>query len=259
VNYGLYTAASGMLTSLYRLDVHASNLANSETAGFKPDTPMTQQRLSVREEDGLAGLPGDAMLERLGAGVLLAPNRISMAQGSLQATDNALDVAIKGEGYFVVQDGPSSADRYVRLTRDGRFSGDGEGYLVLSANGMKVLDSGDQPIRLRRGGKVEIEANGWVRVDGTRLAQIQVAQVSSPQSLRKQGDNLFTGDLDLIARRRNVPSEVLQGFIERSAVDPVRTMLDIASAERGVSSAARLIQMHDDLMNRAINTFAKVG
>lgn len=261
MNYGLYTSASGMLTGMYRMDVQANNLANMETVGYKSDSPATRQRASAREEDGLGSLPSNELLERLGAGVLLAPNRVSQAQGSLQSTGNPLDVAITGQGYLVVRQGEGTGPESIRLSRDGRLTLNKEGRLVQSSTGLPVLDTSDQPITLpaARSNKVDIESNGWVKVAGERVAQIQLATVSDPTKLRKMGDNLMGGDQAMIAKRQEASGVLQQYHVERSTVDPVRTMLEISRAERAISSGAKMIQIHDELMSRAINTFGKVA
>ena len=117
MNYGLQIAASGVLVQMHRTDVLANNLANIDTVGFKPDWAGALARDPARREDGLLGLPSDALVERLGAGVLAAPTMTSFAQGPIRQTGRDLDAAIRGTGFFVVggESGPAS----LRLTRDG--------------------------------------------------------------------------------------------------------------------------------------------
>lgn len=112
MNYGLQISASGVLTSMYRQDVLANNLANMSTVGYKPDVPTTMLRDPARIEDDLGFMPSNDLIERLGAGVLSAPNRVSFAQGALETTNRPMDLAIEGDGFFVVRNdsggGPGS-------------------------------------------------------------------------------------------------------------------------------------------------------
>ena len=132
MNYGLYLAAGGTMTSMHRLEVAANNLANANTTGFKPDLAVSQARLPARLNDAAMAAPPRELLEQLGGGHWLGASRFDLSQGPLEATDNALDVAIDGEGFFVVaSDGQSQA----LLTRDGRFTLNDRGELVSSASG----------------------------------------------------------------------------------------------------------------------------
>ena len=76
MNYGLYLSASGVLTNLYRQDVFANNLANSETVGFKPDSPTVRQREPEAIEDNLGLGASQRLLDKLGGGVLAGPQSI---------------------------------------------------------------------------------------------------------------------------------------------------------------------------------------
>ena len=86
MNYGFYVSASGMLTSLHRQDVAASNLANVNTVGFKPDVALPLNRLPERLENG-ADVDPQELLEKLSGGVHLNPTRTILAQSSLQETE----------------------------------------------------------------------------------------------------------------------------------------------------------------------------
>ena len=253
MNYGLYVSASGVLTSMYRQDVQANNLANVNTAGFKPDIAATVARDAARVEDGVAYLPSNMMLERLGAGVLLAPNRVSQEQGTLQKTDGPLDLAIEGDGYFTVQtpDG-------VRLSRDGRMTMDTSGLLVQAASGYPVLDSAEQVIRLdpARPGGVMVGMDGTVSQGGGDAVRIGLVSVD-PAGVRKVGDSLL--EAPAAAVRGRAAGRVRQGMVEGSAVDPVKAMMGVTNAALAVGGNSRMIQLFDELMNRAISTFARIA
>jgi flagellar basal-body rod protein FlgF len=254
MNYGMYVSASGVLTSLYRQDIHANNLANINTAGFKPEITTTVAREAARVEDGLAHLPSNLMLERLGAGVLLAPNRVSTEQGALERTGEPLDLAIEGEGFFVIgtPDGP-------RLSRDGRLTVNADGLLVQAASGMPVLDASDETIRLDPRRPVTVASDGTLSQGGpgggVRLGFVAV----DAAGLRKIGDNLLEAPPAAMNARRAPTGRVHQGAIERSAVDPIKAMLGVTSAATAVTNNARMIQLFDDLMNRTISTFARMA
>lgn len=258
MNYGLQLSASGMFASMYAMDVAANNLANVETAGFKPDLVSTRMRDAVRPEDGVWNLPSNQLLERLGGGVLLQPNQVSFAQGTLEESGNPLDVAIKGDGFFVVAAGRDGAIQQ-RLTRDGRFTLDDSGRLVMAASGNPVLDPQNRPIRLDPSAEVMIDPDGTIRQRGAPVARLQVAQVPDPSSLTKEGESLFAASEAAMKARRPATGSVEQGMIEGSAVDAVKAMLAVSKAASAVTANARMLQMHDETVNRAINAFGRVA
>ncbi len=260
MNYGLYLSASGMQTAMYRMDVFANNLANMSTVGFKRDMPATRQRDVVRIEDGVTNLPSNKMLEALGGGVMLAPTRVVREQGVLEPTPNPLDVGIQGTGFMVVRQSAGTGPDNFKLTRDGRLTINRQGTLVQSTSGFPVLDSNDRPITLESRRPVRIDADGNVSQDGKLAGRIHVVDIADAGALRKQGDNLLSVPADVMARRTLATnSTIQQGTVERSTVDPIRATMQISSAERAVSRGARMIQIHDEVMQRAINTFGKIA
>ncbi len=260
MNYGLNISASGMQTALYRMDVFANNLSNMSTVGFKTDIPATRQRDVVRVEDGVGSLPSNKLLEALGAGVMLAPTRVSTGQGVLEPTPNPLDVGLNGPGFMVVRQSPGSSPDSFKLTRDGRLTINRQGLLVQSTSGFPVLDSADRPIALDASRPVRIDGDGTVRQDNKIVGRIHVVDVADRSALKKHGDSLLGVPADAMARRTlSTTSTLQQNTLERSTVDPIRATMNISSAERAVGRGARMIQIHDEIMQKAINTFGKVA
>jgi flagellar basal body rod protein FlgG len=262
MQHGMRIAASGAMVSLYRTDVLAANLANVNTVAFKPDSATTQSRLVAREEDNIPFMPSNPLLEQLGAGVLAGPRRTSFEQGPLQTTGNDLDLAIEGDGFFLVAVQTPQGEQ-TRLTRDGRFTRDDMGRLVQSATGMPVLGPGGAPITLPEG-PVTIDHFGVMHdAEGNPLAQLAIAAPADTSQLRKLGEGLYDAPPQVLAAANNQPPttsiRVHQGMLEGSAVDPVRAMMDITQAGRSVGSNSRMIGYHDQLLDQAINTFARVG
>ncbi|MBL8763047.1 MAG: flagellar hook-basal body complex protein [Phycisphaerae bacterium] len=259
MNYGMMVSASGMMSGLYRMDVWSNNLANVNTSAFKPDMPFARTRDAARQEDGLGFLPSNDMLERLGAGVTMGPNRLALAQGGLEPSTNALDLALDGIGFLMTRTGESSDPAQLRLTRDGRLALDERGRLVLSSSGLPLLDTDLRPITLDSDKPVSIDARGDVTQGGARIGRLAVVDVPDRDALRRSGEGLFSASPAIMARRTTAPAAVRQFHTERSGVDPVRALMQINSAQSAVSSAGRMIQMHDQLMDRAINTLGRVA
>jgi flagellar basal-body rod protein FlgF len=255
LNYGLQISASGVLTSMHRTDVLAANLANMDTVGFKPTFAGTLARDPVRVEDGVFGLPSNKLIERLGAGVLAAPTRTSFAQGPVTPTGRDLDAAIRGDGFFMVG-GQGDA---LRLTRDGQFTRNGRGELVATASGLPVLDTAGRPVVIGDRGVVQIDRDGTVTRDGAPVARLGIARFADPQRLTREGANLFAAPGQQPEILKPGETEVLQGHTEGSGVDEIKTMMDLTSAAQAISSNLGMVQYHDRLMDRAINTLGRVS
>jgi flagellar basal body rod protein FlgG len=259
MNYGMQLAASGALTGLYRMDVWANNLANLSTTAFKPDIPSLRQRDPASVEDGLGLMPSNRMLERLGGGVMAAPNRVNFEQGSPEWTGNDFDVAIQGEGFFVLRDEADSGGDRFRLTRDGRFLRDARGRLVSATTGLPVMDISNRAIVLADDAPVQIEPGGVVRQGGQVVAKIQLTAMGDKTRLSKLGHSMFLAPADLLANRQPASGQIQQRYKEGSAVDPIAALLAVTDAQRAVEGASRLIQGHDRLMDRAINGLGRVA
>lgn len=257
MNYGFQIAASGVLTSLYRQDVAANNLANARTVGFKPDITATRQRAAVRQEDDLQGIPSNVMLERLGGGVLLNRNRTSFEQGNLDAA-GPLDLGFQGDGFFVVRESVNGGSDRIRLSRDGRMTRNSEGILVQAGSGMPVLDAQNRPILLPSG-PVQISGDGMIRQGNTEIARIRLVSVPNKDRLTKMGNSLFQAPNDAVAGMRPATGVVKQGYVEQGAIDEIKAMMEVTDAGRDVDASLSMIQQQDRMMDRAINTLGRVS
>lgn len=252
MNYGLYMSAAGALTSMHRQDVLSNNLANMNTVGFKPDAVAVRHLPAERE------LRGDAsprqMLEALGGVVQADDTRPTMRQGELVAGRSPLDVAIEGDGFFMVG-GPGGEPM---LTRDGRFTLSAEGTLVTTTGGHTVLDANGLPVRLDPAAEAEIDAEGTIRQDGAIVGSLRFVDITPGSQLRKVGDGLLTlRDGGAIAA--NPPAgRIHQSMVEASAVDPIATMNQLMAAAKSAQSNMKMMQFQDYLSGQAINTLGRV-
>lgn len=257
VSYGLQISASGVMTAMYRQDVFANNLANSQTVGFKADIPSSFARQDVRDEDNLPFLPSNKLLERLGGGTLLNANRIDFTQGQLKTSDSDLDLAILGDGFLMVRSGADTSGDSLRMTRDGRLTRNSEGYLVQAATGMPVLDVQNRPIRLEPGTMVTVGSDGRLLEDGAEVATLAFIDVGDRTQIRKEGHSLFVPNADALGGIKRATGRIQQHAVEDASVDPIRTLLAMTSAARQVESNASMIQAHDRLTERAIASLGR--
>ncbi len=225
-----------------RMDVAANNLANVATAGFKADTLLFEELdgTNAEAEDD----PRDIRFVR-DIGIMR-----DMGQGPIAMTGNALDVALEGDGFFMVE-GPDGVPLY---TRDGAFTLTGDGRLVTS-EGRAVLSSGGAPIVFDPQGETpSIGRDGAIRVAGAEVGRIGVASFAAPGALSKVGDNLWDAQ-DLAPQE--FEGVVVQGALEGSNVRPVLELTRLIEISRAYQSAARMVANADDLRQRAIQTLGR--
>jgi flagellar basal-body rod protein FlgG len=250
--YGIYSSAAGLMTSQYRQDVLANNLANVATAGFKQDLTAIRERQPASREELTDRNASDRTLAGLTGGSLVAPTYTSFEPGAVETTGQPLDVAIDGEGFFRVRAGSTEA-----YTRDGRFTLNKDGLLVTVSGGAEVLDSGGRPIKVAKTVKdeVRVDANGQVRAGKQKFGEIGVVRFDDESLLRKTGGNLLAADG---AKAVETDATLKTGAIETSNVDATRTMVSMIEASRAYQMNATMIGLADQTLGRAVNEIAKV-
>ncbi len=230
---GMYSAAAGMAAQQQRLDAVSNDIANANTTGYK--------RVRVAFRDLLYTPAGLATQQGVteGAGSMATTIGRGSAQGSLQRTDEPLDVALQGQGFLRMKH-----DGKDMLTRDGNLRFDDQGRLG-NARGDLV----EPAIQLPAGAderNVKIEADGSVSLDGKALGKLSIVNVPSPDGLAPLGDNGFVATAQSGAVRAADPStKVEQGVLEMSNVDMGDAMTDMLQSQRAYEMASKAIQAQD--------------
>jgi flagellar basal-body rod protein FlgF len=247
--YGLYISAEGARAQSERLDVISNNLANADTAGFKRDLAVFQARYSEANQRGLDS-PGSGTINDLGGGVLFRQTVTSFAQGPLQRTDMPNDLAIEGQGFFLVRKG----DRDY-LTRAGNFVVQPDGDLVTD-DGYAVLNTDREPINIApERGPYRFTADGGIEQPGVKT-MLALVKPRSLGDLAKAGEYLFEPLApieDLEPGERHVRS----GFLEKSGVRPTDEMMQLIETSRVFEANLRLIQNQDQMFGALIGRVLK--
>jgi flagellar basal body rod protein FlgG len=258
MSVGMYVSASGALTNMHRLDVASNNLANVNTTAFKRDFAYTTPRSPERMEDSLYNLGSDALLDQLAGGVLNGDTRTDFSPGPISVTNNPLDAAIDGEGFFVVESGDGSGQPW--LTRDGRFSLDPGGTLISATSGQALLSDADSPITVNPSLPVAISPRGEVIQDGRTIATLKLVGALDTSALKKTMGGFYASKYGAPLDLTQDPGVRLRPeSIEGSGVDPIRALMSVTSAGAGVRNNLRLMQLYDDLDNQAINRLGNVS
>jgi len=241
------TAASGMRARMESLDMLANNLANSSAAGFKADREFYSSYVAA-----------DALDSNESAGDLSAQSPVverrwtDFAQGALTPTNNALDLALEGEGFFVAQS-PSGA----LYTRSGDFHIDSQG-LLTTRNGEAVEGNDDNPIHLDPAQPVEVSTSGQILQNGVPAGQLKLVQFTAPQALNKRGNNSFQLSASDLTP---VPSSatVRQGSVETANIQPAETAVRLVSVMRQFEMLQKAMSLGNQMNQQAIQNVARAG
>ncbi len=240
---GIYTSALGLLPLQKKLEVIANNLANVNTTGFKRDDAFANELISAGSilRSGTTDPSEKDISEQ---------TTTDFAQGTLQETNNPLDVALDGQGFFAVQ-----TNEGLKLTRDGSFSISTDGTIV-TTNGDPVMGTGG-PIRIDnmqdlQKSQLVIERSGVVKAGDKIYGQIEVLSPDNLNQLSKAGQNLYTYKSDCVLKQVD-PSAVSirQGFLEGSNVNPIDEMVAMIQIQSNFEAGQKAIQSQDSSLGQA--------
>ncbi|HTX74830.1 MAG TPA: flagellar basal-body rod protein FlgF [Terracidiphilus sp.] len=227
---GYYAAMTGLVARTQALDTAASNLANAQTPGYRAEREFFRSVL----------LGPDALDSQLGQTVnnfgLLGGDQLSMAQGAIGPTGNPLDLAIEGQGFFMVQ-----TPNGLRYTRDGSFHRTQSGQLVTKA-GDPVLTAAGQPILIPPG-EVSVGADGSISVAGGVVAQVGILTFPEGTQLTPEGTNRYVAPAGVNAQPAK-DAALHQGAIEGANQDVIEGSLDLI-----------VMQRQAEMMQRALTVF----
>jgi flagellar basal-body rod protein FlgG len=233
---GLNTAAAGMAAQQARIDAVANDLANANTTGYK------HQRVGFRDLVYTQTGRSSAQGPQTGAGAAVVDAGRAFAQGTLQRTDQPLDVAIQGEGFLRVR----LPDGTQALTRDGSLHIDGNGRLVTST-GAFVQPAMTFPADVDAS-NVSIGPDGSITAGGRAVGRLDLVSVRSPQRLRSVGDNAFVTTPESGAARPAPAATVLsQGVLEASNTDVAEAMVSMIESQRAFQLTSKAIQTADQM------------
>lgn len=253
-SYGVWLSAAGMKMCEHRQKLHANNLANAQTTGFKSDLASFQERPVEAVEGGVPSRLRHSVLDRLSGGVNVRRSHYDLTQGSLEITGRPLDVAIRGEGYFTVSDGTTK-----RLTRDGEFALNTAGELILAdaSGNWRVLDQAGAPVRVDpAAGELRIGSSGAIQQGTQTVAQIGIVSPTDAQALRKVGANLFEMPAEEL---KPAAGSLVAGAREESNYDTMTGLTEMIEASRAFQMNATLLQLQDAATGEMVTLLGRVA
>lgn len=225
------------------LDVIANNLANVTTAGFKARSLRFKDFLQTPARADAFRSPDRALDYVIDAGTPL-----DLSAGATESTGNPINVAIKGDGFLVVQ--TPGGERY---TRNGAFQVDGKGQLVTN-DGYPVLGDGGPVTFGPQETGAAIAPDGTVTTNEGQRGKLRLVRFDNPSALANEGSNVFSSQAP--AQPAGTTSSLEPGTIERSNVKPVIEMTRLMEVSRSYQSVATIIGRLDELKRSALSRLA---
>lgn len=223
---GIYVAMSGAVAQDRALDVVANNVANANTTAYRAERIAFDEVLNEKGEMAFVDVDRGA---------------VDTSRGNLVATDNPLDLALDGDGWFAV-----NTAQGVRYTRDGAFSLNDAGVLVDGAGNTIRGQDGQEILVPPDAGGVAVDAEGNVYVEDEPIGQLEIVRFDAAQ-MQRDGSNLFraTGR----PKRDELPA-VVTGHLESSNFNTVRGMVDLVRISRTYESLHRMIENYKQIDQR---------
>jgi flagellar hook protein FlgE len=261
----MYSGISGMKNFQTKLDVIGNNIANVNTYGFKKGRvnfkDLVSQSIAGASAPAAGGERGGVNPKQVGLGAQLGTIDTIDTQGSLQTTGRSLDLAISGDGYFILTEGSN-----LTYTRSGNFYLDSAGQLV-NADGKYLKQTGSlDPIEIPVGTKsFSIGSDGKVScvVEGVdeivTIGQIAIAKFPNNGGLEKIGSNEYQ-----VTTNSGIPEEdepggpfgagsIVAGALEMSNVDLSEEFTEMIVAQRGFQANTKIITTSDEILQELVN------
>lgn len=250
---GFYAAAAGVLSQQKAFNVISNNIANATTAGYKSQSTV-ESSFGEHLVSRMSAMSNTAE-KNIGPGSFMTVNiaeYTDFTQGSFENTGRAVDMAINGEGFFLIE-----SDTYGEVTsRNGQFELDEDGYLILPGVG-KVLNDGKNPIRLE-GSNFSVDAQGVIRQDGDEVDTLFIAAGRENSELTRVGNDVYQSEVGY--RRADTENyNVIQGVIEKSNINMAQEMSKIIAGQSHYQSCTQILKIYDGINEISVNQIGRVG
>lgn len=232
----LYVALSAQVALEKRLNTVANNVANVNTGGYRADEIKFEEILSTTAKQAVSFASS-------------GENFVSRRAAPMNKTDNPLDVAIQGDGWFAF-----GAPNGTAYTRDGRMRMSENGDLQ-TLNGYPILDAGGAPIALDpRGGTPTITRDGTIMQGDNQVGQIGLFTLGNEGKLTRYGNSGVFSSVPGMPVEEFNSNSIQQGYSEGSNVNPILELTKLISIQRSFESAATATAETESSLMNAIRT-----
>ncbi len=269
---GIKSAASGMIAQQMNIDIISNNLANVNTPGFKEIMPVFKRisDMEIKEKNKEAiqlinnnygnniAVPTNSgrVIGSLSSGCAIDSTVIDFKQGSIKKTDNNLDFAINGKGFFVVEN-----DGEEFYTRNGSFTINEEGTLV-TKDGKPVLGERGLAINFDMQDKnikdLIVEEDGTILFNKEEIDKLKIVEFEKPLDLITVGHSLFKKANEEIIPKEPEDSKINQGFVEGSNSNLIGAMINTITATRTYESLSKVVKESDSTLRKSVNDVGRL-
>lgn len=253
----MWTAATGMKAQQLNIDTISNNLANVNTTSYKGQRAEFKDLFyATIKKNNITDEEGRPVNLQVGHGVMPVATKKDFRTGSFLETDNPLDVAIDGTGFFAVE----LPNGEVRYTRDGSFklSIDGDEAMLVTSEGYIVLSEDEDEIVFDEGIRdINIDEFGYITStdeDGetVEIARLKLVNFMNPEGLLSEGMNLYSETAasgeEIPVETEEMKSKIVQGYLESSNVQVVDEMVKMITAQRAYEINSKTIQASDEML-----------
>lgn len=255
----LYTAVSGLITLENKQDTITNNMTNANTTGFKGDNLSIKSFDEVMLQNKDRVVNGKNVTQKLGTinlGAKIDTVDTAFTQGLLKNTDKQTDFAIEGRGFFAIEKQTNTGNE-VLYTRDGNFKVGNNGYLM-TTSGDRVLginkNTGDLEPIFVGSDNILLDKNNNLFVGNVATHTIATADFQNYNSLKKVGDNNYSGDNPIFNAEVHVAQEALEG----SNVSITNEMVNMITTMRSFETNQKIVQTIDETLGKAANEIGAV-
>ncbi len=226
---GLYNSAVNMTTRMKNLEIISTNLANINTTGYKREVPFSEY---LSREDGIQ-----------------VKDITDFREGDLSETGNPFDLAITGNGFFMVE-----TESGVQLTKNGKFSISDEGYVV-NENGDKVMSkNGSVNIYesvTDKNKPIEITKEGEIKQGEIVIDKLLITKVENQEGMRRVGgQNYMFDNMDYEPASEN-DYQVHQGYLENSNTNPIIELENMIKVSKDYEASQKMIKTFDSILSQS--------
>ena len=249
----LYTASTGMVNQMRRLDVVSNNLANSDTTAYKKEGATSQsfdQMYAIKINDATTNYV-DQVIGKLSLGVKIGETYTDYSVGNFKETGETFDLALGENGFFAISYADKNGNESVKYTRDGSFTINDDG-ILMTKDGDFVLADDNGLITIPEGtAEVSIDRSGRITADGEEVATLSIVDFEDYDYLKKFGENMYEPVEG--ATMKESTAGVYQGYLEMSNVNVVSEMVEMITVQRDYESNQKIIQAVDSTLEKSVN------
>lgn len=255
----LRTASTGLTSQQRYVEIIANNISNVNTTGFKKVRPEFQDLLyeTLRPAGAVARIGVEPLNEvQIGSGTQLVSTQKNFGQGDLTQTNNPYDMAINGEGFFMVR----RPDNSLAFSRDGSFKVDRTGQIVNNQGyrldpGITIPQDAIEVV-INKEGAVHVLTEG--STEHSPIGSFQLARFVNPAGLRSIGDNLYeatpaSGAAIFETPGNNNTGTIIQNHLETSNVDVVEEMVNMITAQRAYELNSKSVSTAESMLQTSVN------